>query len=419
MFYRFAMTLACLLALVIPNQGYAHARWKLDGIVKPRSDATGLKVAPCGDAPRTTTPAVFTPGATITVEWEETINHPGYFRIAFSRTGDQNFDSYILADNILDTQNDANTPHFYSRQITLPDLACTDCTLQLIQYMTENPAAPTLYYSCADINLGLPSSAPPSVTSAAASPQTNSIVLTWTNPSQEFFQTLVLVATQPIAVTPLDGQNYTTGDPLGNATVVYAGKNPFVTVQGLTPGQSYYFALIAQDTRLRFATAVTTQASLPVIPLNTAPSVRLTVRQRNARVSTVIADAGPVVITADVTDQDPNDKHTFDWSATDNRLIDSDLRDNTFTFDPSALQAGTYRIALAIMDSGQPPESAQAGATVRIAAAATPTDASPTTPTDPTTKTAAAGAWLPFELVFLLFLSLRRSVRVRAGSSRG
>lgn len=409
MLYRFAFTLACVLAVALPSPSYAHARWKLDGIVKPRTDSTGLKTAPCGDAPRTATPAVFTPGATITVEWEETINHPGYFRIAFSPAGDQNFDSYILADNIIDTQDDANTPHFYSRQITLPDQACTDCTLQLIQYMTENPAVPTLYYSCADIRLGMPIELPQTVTNAQASPQTNSVVLTWRNPVQAYFQTLVLMSTNPISAAPTDGQTYAMGDALGNATVIYSGANQFFTAQGLTTGQTYYFALVAQDTRMRFAQAATTQATLPVVAINSRPRVSLELLQRNARVSTIATNGGRVIVTANVTDPDLNDRFSFDWSMTDNRLIDTDLREDTFTFDPAALQPGSYAVLLTVMDSGQPPETAQVRSTLRVTASTPSTGGSPTTPIEPKNKTAAAGAWSPLQMLALLILLIRRS----------
>ena len=33
----------------------------------------------------------------------------------------------------------------------MPNTPCTTCALQVIQVMTENPAMPSLYYSCADI----------------------------------------------------------------------------------------------------------------------------------------------------------------------------------------------------------------------------------------------------------------------------
>ena len=152
--------LAILLGCILSGTAFGHARFKLDGLFKPRTNDPGLKTAPCGGAARTNTPVSLTPGQQVTVEWEETVDHPGFFRLSFSPANDLGFESNVIADNIVDTQNDGKTPHFYSKQITLPNQTCTACTLQLIQVMTENPAAPTNYYSCSDMQL-LAAAAPP------------------------------------------------------------------------------------------------------------------------------------------------------------------------------------------------------------------------------------------------------------------
>lgn len=120
---------------------------------------------------RTTT---FAPGSTITVTWDETIDHPGYFRIALqpdgeifpipdvpegggfpteNRTGqiDEATGAIIIADAIPDGR--VNMP------IQLPDIECTNCTLQFIQMMTDKPPYTTdlnsddIYFNCADISL--------------------------------------------------------------------------------------------------------------------------------------------------------------------------------------------------------------------------------------------------------------------------
>jgi hypothetical protein len=142
------------LSVVGTETACAHARFSLDGSTPPRNNSTGLKSAPCGGVERTNNPAIFMSGQTIEVEWEETINHPGYFRIAFSPANDEGFDDNVLKDNIIDTQNsESPVPHFYNVSITLPAVVCDQCTLQLIQVMTENPDNPRNYYSCADIKL--------------------------------------------------------------------------------------------------------------------------------------------------------------------------------------------------------------------------------------------------------------------------
>lgn len=117
---------------------------------------------------------MFAPGATITVTWAETIQHPGYFRIAFQPNGeifgippagagvggfpdtpqlglDAMNGSIVLVDRIPDGT--------LSQQITFPDMECTNCTLQFIQVMTDKAPYTTLansddiYFNCADITL--------------------------------------------------------------------------------------------------------------------------------------------------------------------------------------------------------------------------------------------------------------------------
>lgn len=144
-------------AFFASGAAYSHARLKPGSATPPRNDSTGLKSAECGNVARTASPKVYKPGEEITVEWEETINHPGYFIIRFSEAGDKNFDAHVLVAKFADTQNGSisgpTAYHQYSTKVKLPNLSCESCTLQLIQVMEENPASPSKYYSCSDIKL--------------------------------------------------------------------------------------------------------------------------------------------------------------------------------------------------------------------------------------------------------------------------
>src|SRR4051812_28140397 len=87
------------------SDGEAHARLLLDKALKPRTTSTGEKTAPCGSASPTndsTKRAILKAGDTILVEWEETINHPGWYRLAFSEDGVTGFDANVLKDNLPD-----------------------------------------------------------------------------------------------------------------------------------------------------------------------------------------------------------------------------------------------------------------------------------------------------------------------------
>lgn len=146
-----------ILTLVfLSEHSFGHARWALTGgTVVPRNNSTGLKSAPCGGIARTASSRAFTSGQTINVSWEETVNHPGRYEIYFSQSGDSNF---TLLKTINDSLNDNAVPHAYSTQITLPNVVCTDCTLQLVQFMTDSNS---YYYSCADIQLNGGTPPPP------------------------------------------------------------------------------------------------------------------------------------------------------------------------------------------------------------------------------------------------------------------
>jgi uncharacterized protein (TIGR03382 family) len=64
----------------------------------------------------------------------------------------------VVKDLIEDIQGPPlpGAPRPYQQDITLPDTACDNCTLQLIQIMTDNNTydpAVDVYYQCADITL--------------------------------------------------------------------------------------------------------------------------------------------------------------------------------------------------------------------------------------------------------------------------
>src|SRR5262245_41957822 len=101
--------LATTAAMAGPD--YAHI-----ALNSPPPRVTDLKEGPCGKAGsvRGSNITVFEPGETITVTWQETVAHPGHYRIAFDDDGDDGFPfptstatadgRIILADQIADRQ---------------------------------------------------------------------------------------------------------------------------------------------------------------------------------------------------------------------------------------------------------------------------------------------------------------------------
>ena len=126
------------------------------------------KAGPCGVAGsvRGTNITTLDPGATITVTWDETIAHTGWFRISFDSDGDDGFIDPASIDDVdnsptvlIDEIPNPDGLGSYSQEVTLPDMVCDNCTLQLMQVMTDKQANgwgnDEFYYRCADLVLGM------------------------------------------------------------------------------------------------------------------------------------------------------------------------------------------------------------------------------------------------------------------------
>ena len=139
------------LALISFSSATAFAHSRFVNPV-PRDNNDGNKVAPCGlTAKPGTALLTYAPGQSVTIHFEETIDHPGRYFINFSPANDLGFDQNRLIE-VADVQG-GTLPHEYTTTVTLPMTPCENCTLQLIQSMEENPAAPSYYHSCVDINI--------------------------------------------------------------------------------------------------------------------------------------------------------------------------------------------------------------------------------------------------------------------------
>jgi len=174
-----SFTVAAAIALASPS---AHAHIKL---LAPPSwlveDASGnpQKVAPCGGTGTATgTVTTFHTGETITVEWQETVGHPGHFRIALATdradlvdpkvvttTGDgitgnsisaeiMNPPAYpVLLDGLFPRASVSGAQAApFSQKVTLPSTPCEHCTLQVLQFMAGHPP-PYFYHHCADLRI--------------------------------------------------------------------------------------------------------------------------------------------------------------------------------------------------------------------------------------------------------------------------
>jgi hypothetical protein len=123
---------------------------------------------PCGDGtPTTVTNPPIAGGSELTVKWHEIVNHDGHYRIGLS-TNENDFTvpddltvpsplpSWDLMDGIPDVGATAGS---YTRTITVPNVDCPHCVLQIVQIAATTDDGSnsgvyyTNYYTCADITI--------------------------------------------------------------------------------------------------------------------------------------------------------------------------------------------------------------------------------------------------------------------------
>lgn len=164
--------------LLSSSSAFAHIEMEFP---TPRFNNGQNKWCPCGvgddvsrnndgcelessDTDRGSTSNTFQAGETIRVRWRETIGHAGRFRLAFDPDGaDQgDFNDNILIDLSDPAGNTGNAGegNLWVADITLPDVTCDQCTLQLIQVMNNNtvtevsdPSGFANYFQCANLVL--------------------------------------------------------------------------------------------------------------------------------------------------------------------------------------------------------------------------------------------------------------------------
>ncbi len=293
-------------ASLMAANAVAHARWLPDGTTPGRNNQANIKSGPCG-ASRSNDPAVFKAGETITLQWESTIHHKGYFRIAFSPAGDAGFDQHVLLDNIVELEN--RFIGEYSAQVTLPSEPCNDCTLQIIQVMLDRDP-PTNYYSCADIQLVADTTsdmAPPQVVSNLEEERgLPDLRLRWQNPKEDFAGVLVLRGESE----PQVGVGYLPGDVIGNAVVVYVGAAQAADVPAANAGDT--LNVYAFDMAHNYSTRVEHEVlpAPPVMP----PVVTLGYEQLGQPSLGIYAADGKVLFQASVDKSAANGNITVQWS---------------------------------------------------------------------------------------------------------
>ncbi|MCF6235111.1 MAG: cadherin domain-containing protein [Gammaproteobacteria bacterium] len=115
-------------------------------------------------------------------------------------------------------------------------------------------------------------------------------------------------------------------------------------------GEGMETLLVTMGTPSNAALGSKDSHSVDIYEGNVAPSVLLTAEQGYGVTRLVAQTGGLVVVAAAVSDANVDDLHGYDWSATDNVLVDTDSDDAMFSFDPASLATGVYTLKVVVND---------------------------------------------------------------------
>jgi hypothetical protein len=190
---RTALAALIVLATLAPAAARAHSKL-YQPIPVNDSDANKTTAAPCGTIPANPVVTQFTAGGNLQVSWYETVNHVGWFELRFAQNGPadctltntgrstdpsstttQDPIHRVCPTSLVAPVKDPNdsgivesdpmTWKKYTQTVTMPNVSCTNCIVQLIQWMGSfdaqgNPISYTPYYSCARVTTGTPTLPP-------------------------------------------------------------------------------------------------------------------------------------------------------------------------------------------------------------------------------------------------------------------
>lgn len=141
----------------------------------------------------------------------------------------------------------------------------------------------------------------------------------------------------------------------GTITLEQSEQEKEVVFESLAGAGDDVDVVFAMGTPINARQGLHTRKVVTLTNKNVAPKVRLTVTQPadgDTPRTLVRTGGGPVHVTAVVTDVNPGDTHTFDWSETNNNLVRTNTApSNVYIFDPTGMVGGLYKVKLRVTDS--------------------------------------------------------------------
>ncbi len=118
--------------------------------------------------------------------------------------------------------------------------------------------------------------------------------------------------------------------------------------------------LNARAGNFRTHTVTITEKNIPA-------KVMLRAEQGGKQTRMVTSDGGLVTVTADVSDINQGQLHTYVWSLTNNNLVRMDSQANSYVFDPSGVPPGFYKVRIAVTDNNLIPITTRAELQLKVA----------------------------------------------------
>ena len=161
-----------------------------------------------------------------------------------------------------------------------------------------------------------------------------------------------------VSGTALNGADH---NAINGEIVIDSGKEGSVafTTTDDGPNESDETVIFTMGDPTNAAQGGRSSHTVTITEQNVAPMVNLESRQGDLTTRLVVSGDGEVILTASVIDLNPDDTHSYDWSLTNNSLVDTDLDGDpaTFVFNPMGLTPGFYKAHISITDSGIIPEN--------------------------------------------------------------
>ncbi|MFQ5470054.1 MAG: Calx-beta domain-containing protein [Gammaproteobacteria bacterium] len=141
-------------------------------------------------------------------------------------------------------------------------------------------------------------------------------------------------------------------DAADGSIVINAGTTGGFTFSTVADGTSEgdETIIVSMGTPTNASAGIRSTHTVHLTDLEVAPSVKLSTVQGGVNTHLVVKTDGNVIVSTTVTDVNIGDNHSYDWSASNNNLVDIDADPTTFTFDPTSLNEGFYAIRLTVTD---------------------------------------------------------------------